>query len=251
MRNDMAKVVTERPRSGHANPSRKWGRRLGKDEYELDDHGPTRASSARHWQYANFKTFSDLIGPLRRYLRKQVGRPWDTVWSEITQTLDSRSLSGQHIFDHILWEVECHAWVGRDGRIYRRRLYGRVRPVEGLYVHPITRLLRCAPERRYRARDSSFVRVQEALKPFGIVVESADDVARYRVDGLRVWERRDRGWFIHTYRRMPAPLIRVVTRSDGIDVPVYGASRLERMATRQANKKEIRDALPLLPFAMA
>ena len=30
MRIDMAKVVTERPRRGHGNPSKKWGRRLGR-----------------------------------------------------------------------------------------------------------------------------------------------------------------------------------------------------------------------------
>jgi hypothetical protein len=74
MRSDMAKVVTEAPRRGHGNPSRKWGRRLRKDEYELDDHGPARASSARHRQY-DPKDFSDVLGPLRRYLRKQVGVP--------------------------------------------------------------------------------------------------------------------------------------------------------------------------------
>jgi hypothetical protein len=71
----------------------------------------SRASSrfsnvSRHSCISNWKEFSDLLGPLRRYLRKQVGRPWDKLWSEITQTLDSRSLTGQHIFDHIRWEVE-------------------------------------------------------------------------------------------------------------------------------------------------
>lgn len=79
MRSDMAKVVTEAPRRGHANPSNKWGRRLSKDEYELDDHGPARASTARRRQYSDPKDYSDLLGPLRRYLRKQVGRPWDKV----------------------------------------------------------------------------------------------------------------------------------------------------------------------------
>src|SRR5687768_16772930 len=101
----MAKVVTERPRSGHANPSRKWGRRLNPNEFDLDDHGTARAPVARRRQYTNWKEFSDLLGPLRRYLCKQVGRPWDKVWSELTRSLDSRSLTGQHIFDHIRWEV--------------------------------------------------------------------------------------------------------------------------------------------------
>jgi hypothetical protein len=73
MRSDMAKVVTERPRRGHGNPSKKWGRRLRKNEYDAEDHGPRRAPIARRHQYGwNAKEFSDLLGPLRRYLRKQV-----------------------------------------------------------------------------------------------------------------------------------------------------------------------------------
>ena len=47
MRSDMAKVVTERPRRGHGNPSKKWGRRLGKNEYDAEDHGPERARTDR------------------------------------------------------------------------------------------------------------------------------------------------------------------------------------------------------------
>src|SRR5262252_8519504 len=125
MRSDMAKVVTERPRRGHGNPSKKWGRRLQKSEYEAEDHGPDRAPIARHHQYGwNAKEFSDLLGPLRRYLRKQVGRPWNKVWSEITRNLDSRSLSGQHVFDHIHWEVAQHVRLAADGRLYHNRWSG-------------------------------------------------------------------------------------------------------------------------------
>ena len=146
MRNDMAKVVIERPRRGHGNTSKKWGRRLGKNEYDAEDHGPTRAPIARHHQYGwNAKEFSDVLGPLRRYLRKQVGRPWNKVWSEISRILDNRSLSGQHIFDHIQWEVTQHACIGTDGCVYDRRGSGPVR-VSGLYVHPTTGLLCYARE---------------------------------------------------------------------------------------------------------
>jgi len=38
----------------------------------------------------------------------------------------------------------------------------------------------------------------------------------------------------------------VITRSDGRDVPIYGSPRYERAATKQASKKEIRDAQSLL-----
>src|SRR5215207_11418212 len=188
MRSDMAKVVTEAPRRGHANPSRKWGRRLRKDEYELDDHGRARASSARRRQYDDPKDFSDLLGPLRRYLRKQVGRPWNKIWSEITQTLDSRSLTGLHIFDHIRWEVEQKAWIGEDARVYRKRQWGAVVPVDGLYVHPVTRLLCYRPKRALGFGRGAFIKAQTTLRAFGISASTDCDIRRYRVDGQRVWE---------------------------------------------------------------
>jgi hypothetical protein len=58
----MAKVVTERPRRGHGNSSKKWGRRLRENEYHAQDHGPERAPIARRHQYGwNAKEFSDLL----------------------------------------------------------------------------------------------------------------------------------------------------------------------------------------------
>jgi hypothetical protein len=190
MRNDMAKVVTERPRHGHGNSSKKWGRRLGKQEYDAEDHGPTRAPIARHHQYGwNAKEFSDLLGPLRRYLRKQVGRPWNKVWSEISRTLDNRSLSGQHIFDHIRWEVEQHARLGADGSVYHDRWSGAV-AVSGLYVHPVTRLLCYAPYPNSPFRGGPFLKARAALRALSVDASSVADIRRYRVDGLRVWERR-------------------------------------------------------------
>jgi hypothetical protein len=246
MRRDMAKVVTERPRRGHGNRSKKWGRRLGKNEYAAEDHGPTRAPIARHHQYGwNAKEFSDLLGPLRRYLRKQVGRPWDKVWSEIAHTLDSRSLTGQHIIHHIWWEVEQHAWLGVDGRVYRRSWSGP-RRVTGLYVHPVTRLLSYSPDRPFGVGGRAFRKAQAVLCAFGLEAATATDVRCYRVDGVRAWERRDCGWFIHTYRYVPEKLVRVITGSDGRDVPIYGPSRYERVATKQASKNEVRQARRIL-----
>jgi hypothetical protein len=247
MRMDMAKVVTEAPRRGHGNPSSKWGRRLAKDEYDLDDHGATRAPISPHRQYGwNAKEFSDVLGPLRRYLRKQVGRPWNNVWSEIAKTLDSRSLTGQHIFDHIRWEVEQDACIGEDGRLYHKGRSGSIEVMSGLYVHPVTRLLCYKAERPFRFRSGAFLKAQAARRAFGLQASTADDIRRYRVDGLRVWERSHRGWFIHTYRFVPEQLIRVITRSDGRQVPIYSTAHYARVATKQAGKKEIRDAGRLL-----
>jgi hypothetical protein len=174
-----------------------------------------------------------------------VGRPWDKVWSEITRNLDSRSLTGQHIFDHIKWEVEQHVLLRQGGSLYCAR-WSEIVPVSGLYVHPTTRLLCYAAESWRGYRGGPFLKAQAALRRFGIDVSKAADIRRYRVDVTRVWERRDDCWFIHTYRYVPEQLVRVITRSDGHEVPIYGSPRYERTATKQASKKEIRDARRLL-----
>lgn len=246
MRQDMAKVVTEPPRRGHKAPSTKWGRRLGKHEYDAEDQGATRAPIARRRQYGyNAKAFSDALAPLRRYLRKQVGRPWNVVWSEITTSHDSRSLSGGHLLDHIRAEVACHTFPGADGRIFDAGRSGPV-PVGGLYVHPTTRLLCYAPEPWRGKRTRPFNKAQAALRAFGIEIDSITDAGRYRINGMQVWERRECGWLIHTYRLVPEQLVRSVTWGDGRQMSIHTVAYLERVTTMQASRKQILKARPML-----
>lgn len=167
MRPDMAKVVTERPRRGHSNKSLKTGRRLSKDEFQLDDHGASRTPVSRHGQYGwDAKEFSDLLGPLRAYLRKQVGRPWNKVYSELSQTLDKRSISGLHIWDHVYSEVDRYPVIIKS-RVYMHPQYGmNWIPMRGLYVHPINGLLCWAPDPRphYRRPKDPNCEVLDALR---------------------------------------------------------------------------------------
>ncbi len=146
MRDDMAKVVTERPRRGHSNPSAKTsGPRIRRFDPAREYDEPTRLPVARGRQYGyDAKEFSDLLGPLKRYLRSCIGRPWSRVHSELSRTLDRRSVAGSHIWDHVMWEIESDCYIGDDRFVYsNRRTYTRVdRPVVGLYVHPKTGLIR-------------------------------------------------------------------------------------------------------------
>jgi catechol 2,3-dioxygenase-like lactoylglutathione lyase family enzyme len=43
-------------------------------------------------------------------------------------------------------------------------------------------------------------------------------------------------------KNAPANTVRVIIRSDAHEVPIYSAPRYERVASKQASKKEIRDA---------
>lgn len=155
MKPHFAKIVTEKPRRGHhANRSEKFGGRLTQNEVAREQDDDSLPGGFLPWsrrRNADYKEFSDLLGPLRGYLRKQVGRPWDKVYSELSARLDKRSLTGIHIWDHIKSEVEMHAFLGDDGKtVYRQPRYGiGLVPVYGLYVHPRTRLLCHKPDRRF------------------------------------------------------------------------------------------------------
>lgn len=103
----------------------------------------------------NAKEFSDLINPLKRYLRSCIGRPWRKVHSELSQKLDRRS-RGSHIWDHVMWEIETDCYLGPDRLAYsNNRRHGRGKwPIDGLFVDPRTGLIR---EQRPRWRDPSVV----------------------------------------------------------------------------------------------
>lgn len=157
MRDDMAKVVTERPRYGHRKKSRKTtGARIRRYDPGLDYDEPTRLPVAPGRQYSwEAKEFSDLINPLRRFLRSCVGRPWRTVHSELARTLDRRSVAGLHIWDHVWREIAPDCRMGSDGLAYSNRRgrlsYGN-RPVQGLFVHPASGLVRNQTEAVIRKR---------------------------------------------------------------------------------------------------
>jgi len=144
MREDMSKVVIERPRLGHGLPSRKTRLRIRRydPDKEYDDL-PSRVSGSRskYIRSREIKYFSDLIGPLRRFLRKNVGRPWNLVYSEMKEILDDRTVTGRHVFEHVEWEVETHALIGDDGELYKLEYGRRYQPIYEFYVDPRTGLL--------------------------------------------------------------------------------------------------------------
>lgn len=223
MRSDMHKVVTERPRWGSWMRSLKTG--VSYSGYDPDkDYGPSRMSSSR-FRLPVWKEFTDVLGPLRRFLQKQVGRPWDKVYSEIKRGIDGRKLTGRHVLDHVAWEVERDCFVGRDRGVYATRTG---RPVGGFYVHPRTGLLRWAKPVRW-ARP----------KP-------AAPVDRVSVDPLREFVLHKGVWHLDTYRALDPDEVLGVRedRLTGRAVPVRrgdtpGAARRALVRRKQANRKEL------------
>ena len=145
MRADMAKVIVERPRKkGHAwnkpKGSQRRLRRYGED-------GPPQREGIRACWQSHTKFLNEHLGPLRRYLDKQVGRPWDQVYSEICAHIDRSSAVQDHVRDHVDGYVSTHVLLidgvpcdGEGGWTYGRPLHEmRYRP---WYVCPRTGRLR-------------------------------------------------------------------------------------------------------------
>lgn len=134
MREDMFKVIVERPRHGAG--SKRKGR-----QHPID-------ASSRKWEPIDrngTKGLNENLAPLRRWLRSQVGRPWDKVYSELSLVVSARSAVQQHVRDHVPDLVRIHVFE-RDGTVYAHRRWGVPEPVGSrrteLYVCPRTGLLR-------------------------------------------------------------------------------------------------------------
>jgi hypothetical protein len=174
MRADMAKVIVERPRhQGHAGRKPKgYHKRLQRFG---EDGPPAREGIKARWQGGS-KRFNEHLGPLRRYLDKQVGRPWNKVFSEICDHINRDSAVQDHVRDHVAGYVTTHVVLiegvpcnGEGGRGYGRPLHEF--PYRPWYVCPRTGLLRRVKRvRRPRRRDSvtahppTFIRVSETLQ---------------------------------------------------------------------------------------
>ncbi len=88
------------------------------------------------------------------------------MYSELAQKLDRRSISGSHIWDHVMWEIETDCYIGTDRLAYsNNRTYGAGNwPIVGLYVDPRTGLIReQRPTVRGRSRVSRPLSISTAM----------------------------------------------------------------------------------------
>jgi hypothetical protein len=235
MRHDMAKVIVERPRWGGG---AKYPRAVQRSDnrHPLEEL-PRRTSAKRPWLVDGRvqKCLNENLAPLRRYLRSQVGRPWNKVYSEIRERINPDSAVQLHIWQHLM-EYVCtdpHVITGDVGDV---AYHGFRRPLRyfAYYVDPRCGLLRENAEygRRWR---SAAPRRAEAWPG---VVEVDDDHAMVPLEGL---------WF--ELRLVPEPAGRgrvydhVLRREidiGGTDLRVYRGRRVYVAAKRQLNKRDIR-----------
>lgn len=165
MRKDMSKVIVERPRVGRAAA----GLRPGRTRALVDDDGePIRAKGAREPKGREQKTkhFNETLNPLKRYLASNVGRPWNKVYSEISEHLKPTSTVQQHVRDHLQDFVATKTSM-KAGSVMVTPRFGGERALQDdwclYYVHPRTGLLRKNEKyKRFSSRQREARKTQEA-----------------------------------------------------------------------------------------
>jgi hypothetical protein len=148
VREDIAKQICERPRVGGGRV-RSRRAKLNRIDGETDPKGESMARR-RLYGYAS-KEFSDFLEPLKGFLRKSVGRPWDKIYSEMAALLPKDTTTGRHVWTHVDGFVERQP-IFDAGRVYRSggsRRYGPSELGRGdLYVSEHGLLLRYRKTKR-------------------------------------------------------------------------------------------------------
>lgn len=235
MRPDMYKVIVERPRSG----KRTRGAAL---RLRNDMDGPTRLGMRAHYDYLDL---NENLQPLRRYLRAQIGRPWDKVYSEICAEIDRRNTVQQHIHQHIddfiaIKVREKDAELIDVSRGEPRELW-----YEELYVDPRTGIIREHRRgRRWRKAAERRKRHEEQI------------AARRRViDERTLLLRSDGNWYRVEVAPLPdaltcrqgeipfdavlkRPLIHPHQEADRLEY-LYGSGNVYGVSKRQAGRREL------------
>jgi hypothetical protein len=197
MREDMPRVITERPRIGHERRYRDVRRAKFRLARHLEDL-PTHEGMRRPYRVGDErKQFNEHLSPLRRFLEKQVGRLWDEVYSEICKGLRVDSVLHAHVRGHV------HDFVEISGG-------GRWRQ---LIVCPRSGILLRADElhqvRQAKAEDEAIKAAKVAANPPPIRLAPETDLQRIR--GI---------WYVVTYAVLPKPSpTRVITIEPGCPDP--------------------------------
>ena len=135
---------------------------VDRDESFYEDVLPQKDKGWRGWPNYNYHY-------LHRWLCKQVGRPWTTVFSEIAREYDRRSLKCHHIKGYLKHAIHLHCFIDEAGEVRTYSgYYGDTRnsdyfaKADGLYVDPKTGLLcyrKVDNPRGYRGEVSPITRI--------------------------------------------------------------------------------------------
>jgi hypothetical protein len=225
----MKKVVVERPRWGSRARNEKFGARLRYIEGHDYEEQPKKALGFESYHDGWGKRLTDFLTPLKRFLRSNLRRPWDEVYSELCTGLDKRKATGLHIFQHLESMVERNCYLDDNGGARCVR-YGD-QEVIGFYVHPRTGLLLEAP------RKSNRQRARRRLE--------AEPVNRVLLNNNSAYQKHEGIWYRVRLRRFVVSTYKSETEFFDIflkrNVKLSFGETWLAVEKKQCNRKELKD----------
>ena len=223
MRKDMNKVLTERPRYGH---SRNYHEvRRNENSGELEDLPHFQGMRAPYESYDGRKEFSDLLGPLKRFIHGCIGRRYDDVWSEICQAVPSGNTVDDHLKGHARREIETNTYI-EDEQIFYRSRFGTGRVVSGLYVDPRDGIIYDATNRVSRKKQNENIIHIHGVGYFKKDIETGilhsyynwrygtKQQYRMKIVGDNEAIQMNGIWYWMTYDFVPSPYFRIRSEKD-------------------------------------
>lgn len=229
MRADMSRVIVERPRRGGVD---RRGRAV-----PLGDLPQHEGMRRPHVLSGGARELNENLSPLRRYLERQVGRPWNKVYAEIAEHLRAGNTVQQHVLDHLSNFVAIkprrgHGWYftypGDSKEPFSRLWY------QPLYVDEKDGILKRTdrlPDEKARRRAGR----NPPPRPLDRVALAADRELR-RIDGF---------WYELRLAPMPDPVYRVVVEHRAVRLkPFHRRSPLVEIeiTVRRLAGPSVRDA---------
>lgn len=236
MRYDMPKILCERPRRSAF--SRLGSKKDRSANIPLEDR-PAKQPMPDRRRYGEYKELNENLAPLRRFLRSQVGRPWNKIFSEIRKVSPPQTPVLQHIYTHLFQYVEIH--VEMRGKVpYESHGRYKITSSSGYpsyYVNPRTGLLCLAPQKE--STRSYYLRQEQQDRQRKDIVRESDTV--WLVKDRNIWWEVRVGplpagdfwhWKAEGATRVKAHL--------SPDFPWPSSARVYPLSKRQLSKKEIK-----------
>lgn len=183
MRSDLAQLLVEHPRHNAGEYYRVHRRKANRDPEEAS----TKEGMRR--LYVERKQFGEYFAPVKGFLRKNVGRPWDRVFSELSASLSGGGAVIDHVKLHVLRDFVILQPRWCDGvACYPPHSFAgfRARPMPitqqfngGFYVDRQGVLRQARPEPRKRHK----------RKASGIAIDEQSSYYKINEVWYRVWFR--------------------------------------------------------------
>lgn len=217
MREDFKKLLCERERRNrHWYPEPKGLKKARqKDESgDYEDWAPGAKVSMKKDFFGESRKTKELnenLSPLLNFLKANIGRKWDDVYSEIKKACPSEGAVNAHIYQHLFGFVETNAII-KNGIPYTPP-HQRFSRYGGFKDEELYRLYGYRPYTQFYVDEKGLLQVAPTREKYKVKDRRTENERRLYLDRWAV--KMDGHWFWLFLKPIPVPVERLVKDPTG------------------------------------